>query len=250
MKSNHGFTVLRNQHKDTILKTLKRHKGSGYYRTGSFSDELIWEGRRFVFPTSDSRIGAGMWVFRSVVADVKKYLLANPKPVEIPRLPVNMWNEELRKFRGKIAATDVDHAYWRIAYLDGVISAKTYKRGLELPDKSLRLAALANLASAKEYRIISDGEITDETKVLRFDPMHQLVYNNIRNACFGHMKNMADMLEGDFICYKTDCIYYRDRNGNSEKVQMYLDSVGLYWKQLVEVDKKNGDAGHKPRPPR
>jgi hypothetical protein len=61
---------------------------------------------------------------------------------------------------------------------------------------------------------------------------------------------MADMLEGDFICYKTDCIYYRDRNGNAEKVQMYLDSAGLDWKQLVEVDKKNGDAGHKPRPPR
>ena len=44
----------------------------------------------------------------------------------------------------------------------------------------------------------------------------------------------ADLLGEDFICYKTDCIYYRDTAENRELVQSYLDSVGLEWKQLVE----------------
>ena len=51
------------------------------------------------------------------------------------------------------------------------------------------------------------------------------------------MMNMAAMLGDDFICYKTDCIYYKDTNKNREIVQMYLDSVSIDWKQLVEIDK-------------
>ena len=136
--------------------------------------------------------------------------------------------------------------------MEGVITQRTYLRGLEIKDKSLRLAALANLASSKEYQVIRGGEITDETVVLKYDPVLQRIYNNIRYACYGHMAEMAKLLGDDFICYKTDCIYYRDTPENREKVHTYLDSVGLDWKQLVEpqrpVDEnKSGSEGHKPR---
>lgn len=245
------MTVLKGNHKKVILQRLKKTRADAYYRKGSFSDEIIWEGRKFLFPSGKASAKTGMWVFRSVSRDVKKF--ATGKRVkEIAGLPVNMWNNKLRRFRGKITATDVDHAYWRIAYLDGVISQKTYEKGLLIKDKSLRLAALANLASSKEYQIIREGVITDETVVLKYDPVLQRIYNNIRYTCYGHMAEMARLLGEDFICYKTDCIYYKDKPENREKVQVYLDSVGLDWKQLVEPEKpveekKIGSEGHKPR---
>jgi hypothetical protein len=51
------------------------------------------------------------------------------------------------------------------------------------------------------------------------------------------MTIMANMLGDDFICYKTDCIYYKDTPVNREMIQIYLDSVGLEWKQLIEPDR-------------
>lgn len=243
--------MLKVNHKKVILRRLKKTRADAYYRRGSFSDEIIWEGRKFLFPSGKATAKTGMWVFRSVSRDVKAYA-AGKRIKELQKLPVNMWNDKLRRFRGRITATDVDHAYWRIAYVEGVIKHKTYERGLEIKDKSLRLAALANLASSKEYQLIRGGEITEETVVLKYDPVLQRVYNNIRYICYGHMAEMAKLLGEDFICYKTDCIYYKDTPKNRETVQSYLDTVGLDWKQLVEPDKptpeiKIGSEGHKPR---
>lgn len=245
------MTVLKVNHKKVILQRLKKTRADAYYRRGSFSDEIIWEGRKFLFPSGKATAKTGMWVFRSVSRDVKAY--ATGKRIkELEKLPVNMWNEKLRRFRGRITATDVDHAYWRIAYMEGIITQKTYERGLEIKDKSLRLAALANLASSKEYQLIRGGEITEETVVLKYDPVLQRIYNNIRYICYRHMAEMAHLLGEDFICYKTDCIYYKDTPQNRETVHAYLDTVGLDWKQLVEPERpaaenKIGSEGHKPR---
>lgn len=240
MSNQNGFTVLRTNQKKPLLEKLKRRKANGYFREGSYSDEIIWDDRKFVIPAKRG-INTGIWAFRAVLSDVRLYI-DERRIREKQRLPVNLWNDKMKKFRGKITATDVDHAYWRIAYLQGVITEKTYKKGLELKRKDLRLAALANLASSKEYKIIKDGEITKKTKVLRYDPILHKVYNNIRFTCFEYMMEMAKMLGEDFICYKTDCIYYKDTEQNRLMIQTYLDSNNLEWKQLVEPERpKNED---------
>lgn len=236
MSKQNGFTVFRHTQKKPLLEKLKKRKANGYYREGSFSDEIIWQDRKFLFPSPKKKVAKGMWVFRSVMTDVRHFI-TDKRIKEKQRLPVNRWNPKLENFRGKITATDVDHAYWRIAYLDGIISEKTYVKGLELKDKSLRLAALANLSSSKEYHVIKDGEITDKVVTLKYDPILQKIYNNIRYTCYEHMNTMADILGEDFICYKTDCIYYRDTPQNRELVQSYLDTVDLQWKQLVEPER-------------
>lgn len=236
MSLQNGFTILRHDQQKIILNKLKTKKGVAYYRKGSFSDELIWQNRKFLFPSPKKKVSNGVWIFRSVQNDVKDYI-ENRRIREKDKLPTNFWNQDAKKYRGKITATDVDHAYWRIAYLDGIIKPKTYDKGLLLKDKALRLASLANLASIKEYQVIRDGVITDETIQLKYDPILQKVYNNIRYTCFEHMNIMATMLGDDFICYKTDCIYYKDKPQNREIIQTYLDSVSLEWKQLVEPEK-------------
>lgn len=237
MSLQNGFTLLKHEQKKLILDKLKQRKANGYYRQGSFSDEIIWDNRKFLFPSPKKKIREGMWVFRSVLNDVRDYI-ENRRIRAKERLPVNLWNPNIETtFRGKVTATDIDHAYWRIAFLDGIIKINTYKKGLLLKDKSLRLASLANLSSSKEYNVIKDGEITNKTVVLKYDPILHKVYNNIRYSCYEHMTNLANMLGNDFICYKTDCIYYKDTEKNRAIVQTYLDSVGFDWKQLVQPEK-------------
>ena len=236
MSLQNGFTILRHDQQKIILNKLKTKKGLAYYRKGSFSDELIWQNRKFLFPSPKKKVTSGVWIFRSVQNDVKDFI-ENKRIREKNKLPTNFWNTNSRKYRGKITATDVDHAYWRIAFLDGIIKPKTYQKGLLLKDKALRLASLANLASIKEYQIIRDGVLTEETIQLKYDPILHKVYDNIRYTCFEHMNIMAAMLGDDFICYKTDCIYYKDKPQNREMIQTYLDSVSLEWKQLVEPEK-------------
>jgi hypothetical protein len=236
MSLQNGFTILRHQQEKLMFNKLKNRKGIAYYRKGSFSNELIWQNRKFIFPSPNKRVNRDVWVFRSVLNDVRDFI-ENKRIREKDKLPTNFWNQKLRNFRGKVTATDVDHAYWRIAYLDGIIKPKTYTKGLLIKDKSLRLAALANLSSIKEYQVIEDGMITNKTIQLKYDPILQKVYNNIRYTCFEHMTIMASMLGEDFICYKTDCIYYKDTPKNRELVQVYLDSVDMEWKQLVEPEK-------------
>lgn len=236
MSTQNGFTVFRHQQKKALLQKIKARKANGFYREGSFSDEVIWQDRKFLFPSPKKKVSQGMWVFRSVMHDVRHYI-SDKRIREKERLPVNRWNEDLKNFRGKITATDIDHAYWKIAYLQGVLTKNTYTKGLLLKDKSLRLAALANLASYKEYQIIKDGIITNKSVVLRHDPILQKIYNNIRYTCYEHMNILADLLGDQFICYKTDCIYYRDNPKNRELVQTYLDTVELEWKQLIEPER-------------
>jgi hypothetical protein len=103
-----------------------------------------------------------------------------------------------------------------------------------LDNKTLRLASLSNLSSKKEYQIIKDGIVTQEYKTLKYDEVLHTVYNNIRHSCYEHMTNIATLLGNDFICYKTDCIYYTDSLKNREIVHNYLTSNNLLFKQLIE----------------
>ena len=93
----------------------------------------------------------------------------------------------------------------------------------------------------KEYLVIKEGKVTEETIMLKYDPILHKVYNNIRFTCYEHMMNIANILEDDFICYKTDCVYYKDTNDNRLIVQGYLDSVAMEWKQLVEPSKPTNE---------
>jgi hypothetical protein len=236
MSLQNGYTILNPKTLKLLLNRLEKLKSNAYYRKGSFSTDIIWQGRRFVFPNDKKSMVNNMWIFKVVINDVRAYIL-NHKIREKKRLPVNHWNPKNKNYRGKITATDLDHAYWRIAFLNGYISNKTYIRGLEVKDKSLRLAALANLSSQKEFYVMKNGQVTKETIVMKYDPILHKVYSNIRYTCYEHMMVCAEMLGDDFICYKTDCIYYKDSPKNREMVQTYFDSLSMNWKQLVEPER-------------
>jgi hypothetical protein len=236
MSLQNGYTILNPKTLKSLIERLKRTKSDAFIRKGSFATDIIWQGRRFVFPNPKKSLNNNMWVFKSVINDVRNHILTH-KIREKPKLPVNYWNPKNKNYRGKITATDLDHAYWRVAFLNEYISMQTYLRGLELKDKSLRLASLANLSSMKEFLVIKKGQITEKTITMKYDPILHKVYSNIRFTCYEHMMNIANLLGDEFICYKTDCIYYKDKPENRVIVQDYLDSVAMEWKQLVEPDR-------------
>lgn len=236
MSLQNGYTTLNPKTLKLLLDKIENTKANAYIRKGSFSTDIIWQGRRFVFPNPQKSLTNNIWIFKSVIHDVRKFIETH-NIKEKPRLPVNYWNPNKKRFNGKITATDLDHAYWRVAYLYGFISPKTYQKGLKIKDKSLRLAALANLSSCKEFQVIRNGKVTKKSITLKYDPILHKIYSNIRYTCYEHMMNLANILGSDFICYKTDCIYYVDKKENRELVQTYLDSVAMEWKQLVEPER-------------
>jgi hypothetical protein len=217
--------------REMMLETIKKRKETAYYREGSFLSEIILGKTKFLFPTE--KMDKGMWIFRSVSLSAQKY--ANLNVIEKKKhYPVNYVNDNFNQSHYDITATDINHAYWRIAYLMGVISQKIYDKGLLLDNKTLRLASLSNLSSKKEYQIIKEGIVTQEYKTLKYDEVLHTVYNNIRYSCYEYMNNIAELLGNDFICYKTDCIYYVDTLKNREIVHNYLTSKNLLFKQLIE----------------
>ena len=175
----------------------------------------------------------GMFLFGMVRKDVKAYLQINKVklPIKYGQIEYNKeLNEELF---GKITATDLNHAYWRIAYNLGVISEKTYNKGLNDDFKAVRLAALSTMGANKKYQKIKNGKLLDEYKVVYGDDTLKDVYKLIRLTCYKYMNQVKKKLGRDFLCYKTDCIYYIDTQYNRKIVKDFFKEKDLYMKQLV-----------------
>lgn len=174
-----------------------------------------------------------MFLFGMVRKDAKKFL----KEKKNFKLPTKYSQIEYRgtldeNLLGKITGTDLNHAYWRIAYNEGVISGNTYLKGLPDKFKAVRLAALSTLGANKKYQIIKNGEITHDLKIITGDAELQRVYMLIRYTCYKYMNQVKRKLGKDFLCYKTDCIYYIDTKENRKKVNDFFKEKELFSKQL------------------
>lgn len=215
---------------------METSKQNGLYRQGSFSNQIIWGEKQFYFYNNrkNNLMFSGLFIFKMVKADVDKFFKQVKSIQEKKSLPVNMLIDDRPEESRPITATDLNHAYWRIAYNLGYISKKTYEKGLTLKRKELRLAALANLGAVKEYKVIKNGKITESIKTITTEKKYKTIYNNIRNTCFQHMQEAAKMLGSDFIAYKTDCIYYYDKPQNRKTIHNYLKNHDFIYKQLVE----------------
>jgi hypothetical protein len=98
--------------------------------------------------------------------------------------------------------------------------------------KSVRLAALSTLGATKKYQIIKNGELINEYKVVEGDENFQKIYKLIRYTCYKYMNQVKKLLGQDFLCYKTDCIYYIDTKENRALVRNFFKQKDLLMKQL------------------
>lgn len=234
-----------------ILKLMQDQKANGYIRTSKFTSEIIWNRHsfRFAMDKKNGDFRKGLFLFNLVRRDVRAYLAKHKKKIRLPKkYPVNVENIDF-KFNGdRICGTDLDHAYWKIAFNAGFISQKTYALGLNPKFKMIRLAALSTLGAPREYRRIIKGEITGYIVKKEGEPALQDVYRFIRYKCYHYMHNARVLLGDDFFAYRTDCIYYRDTKENKEKVRGYFKSMNMEYKQLFNVTRRKLMENKNPSP--
>ncbi len=218
-----------------ILKRMKKEAASGYLKKGTFTNEIVWGAYSYIVPCMDKKkqlsFKKGMFLFGLVRADAKKFLEIHDN-IRLPKKYAQIEYAENIKSMKKVTGTDLNHAYWRIAYNIGVISENTYFRGLNDAFKSVRLAALSTLGANKRYQKIVDGELTDEFYIVEGDNNMQNVYRLIRYTCYKYMNEVKNLLGKEFLAYKTDCIYYIDTAKNRKLVNDFFDKKGLLMKQL------------------
>jgi hypothetical protein len=234
---NKSVTYTSKTSEDFIFKRMVEEKANGYIKKGTFTNEIVWGHNSYIFPCMDKKrqmaFKKGMFLFGMVRRDVKEYLKNNK--IKLPTKYGQVeYNKELNEdLFGKITATDLNHAYWRIAYNLGVISDNTYSKGLNEDFKAVRLAALSTMGANKKYQKIKNGKLLDEYKVFYGDDNLKDVYKLIRLTCYKYMNKVKRMLGKDFLCYKTDCIYYIDTQYNRKIVRDFFMEKDLYMKQLV-----------------
>jgi hypothetical protein len=165
--------------------------------------------------------------------DVQKFLNINPY-IDIPK-KVNTaeYNYFYDDTIGKLTATDLDHAFWRIAYVKGYITKKTYEKGLPSSGKAIRLASLSVLGRGKIFDKYVNGAFVETIVVKKPDATLQKVYVDIRYSCYYMMYELSVILKDDFESWKTDCIYYRDTPENRKIVHNYFEEREMLFKQLI-----------------
>jgi hypothetical protein len=179
----------------------------------------------------------GMFLFGMVRKDAKNFLKTGKKVYMPKRYPVNEYNDNFDKFDMPITGTDLNHAYWRIAYNLGIIKRNTYIKGLDDEFKVVRLSALSTLGKGKDYFVIKDGKVTEDVIKIGYDEEMDKLYKTIRYTCFKYMQKIKKMLKDDFIAYKTDCVYYVDTPQNRKKVRDFFKQNEMSMKQLYSVKK-------------
>ena len=219
-----------------LFNRMKEQKADGYLKEGTFTNELVWGNYSYIFskmPVKKQNVfKKGMFLFGMVRKDVKLYLQNNDIKLPKQYRQIEYRGEINEEILGKVTGTDLNHAYWRIAYNLGIISDRTYEKGLNDEFKAIRLAALSTLGAKKKYRIIKNGVMTDEYHIGEGDEKLKEVYTLIRYTCYKYMAQIKKILGNDFLCYKTDAIYYIDNKENRKKVKSFFVEKDLLMKQL------------------
>ena len=166
---------------DRFFNKLVKGKGNFLIRFGSECNELIFDNAHNVFATSNKNFDNKLLcLFSMVQIDVKKFLNINPYIDIPPKVNTTEFNYKYDDEIGTLTATDLDHAFWRIAYVKGYITKKTYNKGLPTSGKAIRLASLSILGRGKKFDRYADGEFVENVVTKEPDTTLQKVYVDIR----------------------------------------------------------------------
>ena len=117
---------------DSYVSRLVDSKLSFSVRKASECTEIILDDKHIVFASQNNFPKKKIYLFNTVKNQVIKWLSKN----ELDMPPKNTsikYNYDYDTDEGVMCGTDLNHAYWRIAYLYGMITEKTYIGGLAHP---------------------------------------------------------------------------------------------------------------------
>lgn len=236
---------------ELIMKRMEHFESNGLFRQTMFGTEIIWNKRLYTFDSKDFLQKKGkrdkegnlpdhpkknLFIFGLVKRDAMAYLKTGKfKPQT--RLQSIHFNQNFSNTDSRIIGADLDGAYWRIAFQKGVISERTFNHGLRIDDKQLCLAALATLGADKTYRSIRKGRFGNAIEVWKGNDELKEVYKMIRFECYKYMQHLARILGNDYVCYKTDCIYFAHTEQNTATVKAFLKAKKLDFKLVQNFGK-------------
>ena len=218
----------------SFLKQLINYN-TDYFYFNSAETEYILVGENLYVYSSNNKMQKGLYLFRMVKKDFDKWIESNYnenhqfedkyKSSYVAKLKVN--EDELTKI-------DINHAYWRIAFLNGYISENTYKHGLKLKDqdefmKQVYCMALSTQGISRKLTGYTGSSKNGKTKLVEKKELHKDIYSDIRHKTFKIMDELAFIIKDDFVSYNVDCITFKN-NKNIEVVENYLKSKNLTFK--------------------
>lgn len=223
------ITVVRKDFDKHKLLATKFKKDFKIRASSNFQEIVMTNAKQRLLFNENSQFTSGLFLFKMVRNDIDNYIEENGYVEPLQILPVNYINKEYN-LKDKTIGVDLNHAYWRVAFLKGYITEKTYLKGLGSDKyKPIRLSALSTLGRSKTYDVYEKGEfVLQEVS----KPNQDLIdlYNDIRYTTFSIMKEISDILKEDFYCWKTDCVYFKDLKRNRKIVSEILEDYDLPYK--------------------
>lgn len=218
---------------------LTQNMADFFVRSNSDLQEFIVDGEYFMYVNFNEKKFQHTYLYSMVKRDMMEYYASHGAEILIPKMPSHLTNHNYDPKDDEMMGTDLNHAYWRIAYLMGKISEKSYKKGLESNDSNIkiaRLSALSVLGRVKTYERYVHGKFIENVAIQKDKDLKNYYYN-IRFYCYQCMWELSRMLGDDFHSYRVDCVYYRKTEQNIEMVETYLNERGLLFEHLVQDTK-------------
>lgn len=205
-----------------------------YVRYGTECTEVVLGDTCFAYTSTKNFPREKLFLFNMVKHNADKWLKDKEDVYFPPEKNSFYKNLNYEDRNDKLVGIDLNHAYWRIAYVKGIINAKTYLHGLDekVNVKALRLATLSVLGRQKKFIEYRNGVEFTEHIVQDEDQKRKKVFKYIRLVCFNMMHEISKQLKGDFESWKTDCIYFRDTPENRKLVFSYFDKKRMEYKIL------------------
>lgn len=220
---------------DRYLSRLLKVKATFYVKRGVEVDQIIFDTNHFLYSTGNNNFPPEkLFLFHKVNIDVKNFLKDSPFIELPPKKPTQSYNLDYDDKVGTITGTDLDHAFWRIAYIKGYISKKTYQYGIaDDKAKVIRLATLGNLGKEDIFDKYENGVLVGQEVKRPENKNMKKIYADIRLTCYYMMYELSLQLGDDFESWATDCIYYRDTPENRKLVHDFFDMHNMLYKQLT-----------------
>lgn len=205
-----------------------------FVRYGSECTEIILGDTIFTYTSTENFPRTHLYLFQMVRNNALKWLENKADVVLPPERKSSFININYDDSHGKLVGTDLNHAFWRIAFIKGIINEKTYGKGLNenVKVKALRLATLSVLGREKKFTEYVNGKPVGDHVTQEKDEKKKKVFLYVRLVCYNMMYELSKKLGADFERWKTDCIYYRDTPENREIVENFFASRQMQYKHL------------------
>jgi hypothetical protein len=222
---------------ENFKTSLRDNMADFLVRRNDDLQEFIVDGEHYLYVNFNEKKFKHTYLYSMVKRDMMEFYAERGAEILLPKLPSHLTNHKYDPKDDEMIGTDLNHAYWRIAYLMGKISEKTYKKGLESTDSNIkvaRLSALSVLGRVKTYERFIHGKFVENVAIQKDKDLKNYYYN-IRYYCYQCMWELSRMLGDDFHSYRVDCVYYRRTEENINMVETYLNERSLLFEHLVQI---------------